>query len=77
MAHPERVKARALSMLMMGDAPGYVASQLGLPYSTCKRWQGEGFDLWRDILGGPLDLRAFGIGKGSAKMDTKKKRDLT
>ncbi len=77
MAHDAHTKARALAMLMMGDAPQYVADQCGVPYTTCKRWQGEAFDLFKDLIGGPLDLRAVGIGQGSAKMDTKKKRRLT
>lgn len=71
MAHEAHVKAQALAMLMLGDAPQYVAAQLGLPYTTCKRWQGEAFALLRRELGA-LDLGAFGMQPNEPKVDTKK-----
>lgn len=69
MAHDPETKARALAMLMAGDAPQYVAEILGVPYTTTKRWQGQAFDRLAEAIG-PIDLGLFDF---SPKMDTKRK----
>lgn len=43
MAHAATVKRAALARLLAGESPKTVARALSLPYSTVKRWQGEGF----------------------------------
>jgi hypothetical protein len=58
MAHSPETKARALAMLLTGDAPQYVAEQTGVPYATVKRWQGEAFDSLAAAIG-PLSLGLF------------------
>lgn len=41
MAHPIRIKANALVMLLTGDSPYYVAKQTGVPLTTVKRWRNK------------------------------------
>jgi hypothetical protein len=58
MAHNIHTKAQAMALLALGNAPQHVADQLGLPYTTVKRWQGETFATLRQIIG-PIDLKVF------------------
>lgn len=39
MAHPIKVKAHALAMLLTGDSPRFVARETGVPLTTVKRWR--------------------------------------
>lgn len=41
MAHPARIKAEALAMLLTGDSPRYVAKQTGVPLTTVNRWRNK------------------------------------
>jgi hypothetical protein len=70
MAHSPETKARALAMLLTGDAPEFVSQQTGVPYSSVKRWQGEAFDGLAAAIG-PLDLQFFDF---SQRNGHKKKR---
>ena len=50
MAHPLHIKARAMAMLALGNAPGSVADATGIPRRTLRRWQRETFAYLRECL---------------------------
>jgi hypothetical protein len=51
MAHSEQTKAQALCLLMLGNTPRYVAAQMGIPLTTCRRWRKEAPAAWDELLG--------------------------
>lgn len=59
MAHPPRVKAQAMAMLMTGDAVGYVSRTLGVPKQTVSRWRVEADQWFREIVRSSPELQAI------------------
>jgi hypothetical protein len=58
MAHAPATKAKAMAMLLTGDAPAHVARELGIPLGTCKRWQKEASGHLQGVIG-PEDRAAL------------------
>jgi len=59
MAHSPHTKANALTMLMLGDSPRYVAQHTGVPLTTVKRWRNKDMREWVREIFGPGFGRSF------------------
>lgn len=59
MAHPVRVKAQAMVMLMTGDTVGYVSRTLGVPKQTVSRWRVDADAFLREIVRSSPELQAI------------------
>lgn len=60
MAHPLRVKAQAMAMLITGDTVTYVAKVTGVPKQTISRWKVDADRLLREIVKSSPALQAIG-----------------
>ena len=58
MAHPPRVKAQAMTMLMTGDTVGYVSRTLGVPKKTVSRWRVDADAFFRELVRSSPELQA-------------------